>query len=152
MWQGIFLLYLMPLAFQQEDPHLTIRVPETYVQAGDENLVSIEVEVKCGLHIQANELDEDSPLIATTLEVNDDNGITTHKPVFPPTVKFRMQGMDNDWDVYEGMFEIKVPVKVDENLQKGKYLLRAELIYQACDNKMCFFPRTIPVQIPLIVI
>lgn len=152
MWPGIFLLCLMPHAFQQEDPYLTIDVPETYVEAGEENWVRIEVEVKPGLHIQTNTLGEDSPLVATRLEVNDHNGITTHKPSFPATVKFRMPGMDEDWDVYEGSFEIKVPVKADENLLKGKYLIGAELTYQACDNKMCFFPKTIPVQIPVIVI
>ncbi len=154
MWPGGFLLHLMILLFPQaiSSNHLDLEVSETLLKAGGENRIIMKVEIKEGYHIQTNELDENSPLVATTLEIKATKGINIQRPIFPTSVQFSMKGAEENLEVYEGMFEIIIPVSADKNLPKGKMLLEAKLTYQTCNRNKCFFPRSTSIQLPLTII
>jgi len=109
---------------------------------GKKNLIRIEVMVQDGYHIQANKVNDES-LIPARLEFSPHPDFTIDPPVFPRYKLFRLQGTDDDLNVFDGKFEIKVPVKAVKGTAAGKYVLKAAFRYQACDHKSCFFPRTI---------
>jgi DsbC/DsbD-like thiol-disulfide interchange protein len=91
-------------------------------------------------------------LIPTTIKIDDDKNITTGRQEFPPAKKFKLEGTDDFLDVYDGVFEIRIPFKTIGKIPKGKYILNAKLHYQACDNKICLFPKSIEFSIPIKVI
>lgn len=128
-----------------------ITVPEIVVHAGKSTVLKIKIEVKKGYHIQANKVNDDF-LIPTNLEINDYNNIITGMPQFPSPKKFKLEGSDILLDVYDGVFEIKIPTTVEKEIPKGKHILKASLQYQACDNKSCLFPKTIEFSFTLKVI
>ena len=127
---------------------LKIKVPEIVVYAGKSSVIKMEIEIKKGYHIQANKVNDES-LIPTTLEITEDKNITTGRQKFPTAKKFKLEGTDNFLDVYDGVFEIRIPLKTVKKIPKGKYIINAKLYYQACDNRTCLFPKTIRFSIPV---
>lgn len=121
---------------------LKITIPEIIVRAGESSIIKIEVEIKKGYHIQANKVNDDL-LIPTTLEISEEKNITTGRQEFPPAKKFKLEETNIFLDVYDEVFEIKIPVTTTKKIPKGKHTLKAKLRYQACDHKTCLFPKTI---------
>lgn len=121
---------------------LKITVPETVVYVGKNTVIKMEIEIKKGYHIQANKVNEDF-LIPTILEIDEYKNIITGTQLFPPPKKFKLEDTDIFLDVYDGVFEIRIPITVTTEIPKGKHTLKANLQYQACDNKTCLFPKTI---------
>ncbi|MDZ4716145.1 MAG: protein-disulfide reductase DsbD family protein [Cytophagales bacterium] len=119
-----------------------LTVPKICVDQGNSSTIKIGVEVKEGYHIQANQLD-DEYLMPTTLTIKADTNIIIGKQVFPQNKKFRLEGSDDYWNVYDGSFDISILFKTKEIIQKGRYNLAATFHYQACDSKSCLSPRTI---------
>jgi DsbC/DsbD-like thiol-disulfide interchange protein len=71
---------------------------------------------------------------------------------FPPPKKFRLEDTDIFLDVYDGVFEIRIPITVAKEIPRGIHTLKANLQYQACDNKTCLFPKNITFSFTLKVI
>ena len=130
---------------------VTIKVPEIIVGAGKGAVIKMEIEIKKGYHIQANKVNNDF-LIPTILEVNEYKNIIIGIQQFPPAKKFKLEGTDLLLDVYDGVFEIRIPITVATEIPKGKHTLKASLQYQACDNKICLFPKNITFSFSLKVI
>ena len=130
---------------------LKITVAEVVVHAGKSSVIKMEIEIKEGYHIQANKVKDDL-LIPATIEINEDKNITTGRQEFPSAKKFKLEGTDDFLDVFDGVFEIRIPFKTIEKIPKGKYILNAKLHYQACDNRTCLFPKSIGFSIPLKII
>lgn len=119
-----------------------ITVPEIAVHAGERTLIKMKIEIKKGYHIQANKLNDEF-LIPTILEISEYKNIIIGIPQFPRSKKFKLEDTDIFLDVYDGVFEIKIPATVAKEISKGKHTMKANLQYQACDNKTCLFPKTI---------
>ncbi len=128
-----------------------INVPEIVVSAGKNGVIKAEVEIMKGYHIQANKV-KDELLIPSTVKIDEDKNITTGRQEFPPSKKFKLEGTDDFLDVYDGVFEIRIPFETSEKIPKGQYILNAKLQYQACDNKSCLFPKSIEFSIPIKII
>ena len=147
------LLLLLSLSFlsgigQQKTDIVKITVPKIRVSQRYSSTIHISVNVREGFHIQANQLDDEF-LIPTTLSVKANSSIITGNPAFPPSKKFRMEGADDYWKVYDGSFDISIAFKTTEIIQTGEYNLPATLRYQACDSMSCLAPRTIEFLIPI---
>lgn len=119
-----------------------ITVPEIVAHAGESTVLKMKIEIKKGYHIQANKVNDDF-LIPTNLEIIEYKNIITGMQQFPPPKKFKLEDLDILLDVYDGVFEIRIPTTVEKEIPKGKHILKANLQYQACDNKTCLFPKTI---------
>ncbi len=130
---------------------LKITVPEVVVSAGKSSVIKMGIEIKKGYHIQANKVKDDL-LIPTTVEINEDKNMITGRQEFPPSKKFNLEGSDGFLDVYDGVFEIRIPFKTIKKIPKGKYILDAKLHYQACNSRTCLFPKSIGFSIPVKVI
>ena len=128
-----------------------IKVPKIVVGAGKSVVIKIEIEIKEGYHIQANKVNNDF-LIPTILEINEYKNIIIGIQQFPSPKKIKLEGTDIFLDVYDGVSEIRIPITVAKEIPKGKHKLKANLQYQACDNKTCLFPKNITFSFTLKVI
>jgi hypothetical protein len=120
------------------------------VAKGKRIMIPVEVKVKEGYHIQANKVNDES-LIPAKLEITPIPQLIVELPVFPDHKLFRLESTEDDLNVFDGKFEIKVPIKTASGTAAGRYILKAAFRYQACDHKSCFFPRTINIELPVVV-
>jgi hypothetical protein len=145
----IFLLNgLLSTGQRQTDSIVRVTTPEITVHAGATTLININVLIRKGFHIQANKIN-DTFIIPTTLEIASHAMIRTGEPDFPAGSKFKLEGTTDSLLVYDGSFNIAIRCSVSKGIQKKKFVLDAKLNYQACDDKTCFFPKT--VAFPLII-
>jgi hypothetical protein len=139
----ILLLYALPGNGQVvNDSIVKLAAPEVIVNAGKEGLISVLVSVKNGYHIQANKVNNEF-IIPTTLELDTIECIAVKGQSFPSSKRIRLEGSTDYLPVYDGNFKIFIPFKVSGTAKSGEYNLEGRLKYQACDDKTCFFPRSI---------
>jgi hypothetical protein len=138
----LFLSYLYVIHFN-DDEIVRATARKVTTRAGEISRIDISVSVKDGYHIQSNKINNEF-IIPTTVKLNPDNGFKIKKIVFPSSKKFKLEGFDNDLEVYDGNFDIGVTLRTANSIERGIHHLRGELNYQACDSVRCFSPKGVP--------
>ncbi len=123
---------------------------EVVAAPGKKTIAVIEIRVKSGYHIQANKL-TDASLIPVTLKIIQPASFTMSEAVFPHYKLFRLEGTTHSLHVFDNSFVIRLPFQTPVTTKPGRYLIKAQLHYQACDATKCLFPRTLDLEIPVVV-
>lgn len=91
-------------------------------------------------------------LIPTELSFEGSENLKIDSISFPETIKKKFEYTDKPTDVYAETFFIKAEVKVGNKASDGQQLITGNLSYQACSEKSCLAPETIPVEVPVTVV
>ena len=110
--------------------------------AGSALRLALEVAVPEGLHLQSNR-PRDPSLIPTTLTLDPPDGVTITEVVFPPATDFLLEGTTEPLAVFEHEFVIGITAEIAAGAVAGTVTIPARLRYQACDDKVCFRPRSL---------
>ena len=129
---------------------VSISVAETFAVPGTKSFVIIRVMIKEGYHIQANKVNDES-LIPATLRITQNRFFNIGKAIYPPYKLFRLEGTENYLNVFDSVFIIRLPIKTLSITKAGRHLIKAHLHYQACDAKTCLFPKTLDLELPIVV-
>ena len=117
--------------------------------AGSTFRVAVAARLEPGFHVNSNQpLDEG--LIATSLTVEPPDGIILESIAWPESFLFTV-GQD-DLAVFGEEFVIGVSLSLDPELPVGEHVVRGTLRYQACDDRMCYFPTTADVPFTVTVV
>lgn len=113
---------------------------------GKPGLVELDFRVKPGFHINSNH--PNSPyLIPTVLKLDAPTDIAIGKVDYPVGRNLTFPfAPEEKLNVYSGDFAVKVAVHPLHTVMPGKYNVRGQLRYQACDNRACYPPKTLPVR------
>jgi DsbC/DsbD-like thiol-disulfide interchange protein len=126
-------------------------VPTLTIAAGQTAQAELRFRVNPGYHVNSHTPGSDL-LIPTTLQFKPLEKIKAGKIVYPPGQQLALQFSPKDkLDVYSGDIVTRVPVIVAKGAAVGQYSLKAEYQYQACNDNSCFPPKTLPVEITVIV-
>jgi len=101
-----------------------------------------------GYHVQANP-PAAKFLVPTSLRLRTACGVKAGPPVYPAPLSFRLEGADQDLAVWNGRFQVAVPLRVERFAPRGECLLRGTLVYQACDPQRCLAPASLDVVLPI---
>ncbi|MDP2327854.1 MAG: protein-disulfide reductase DsbD family protein [Dehalococcoidia bacterium] len=101
--------------------------------------ILVRFDLDEGLHLYGEPIPDG--YIATTVEVAAPEGIETAATTAPPTHRFRMEGLDETFHVFEGRVEFEVPVWTTVR-EGGPFALDVTVRFQACDDRQCFLPQT----------
>lgn len=127
-----------------ETAHLLIAVtatPETVV-AGKNVTLALDVTPKPKMHVYSPG-QRDYITIALTLEPNP--AVTVGKAKYPAGEKFFMPALHETQLVYARPFRITQDVTLKS--RPGESLsIKGKVRYQACDDKICYLPVTVPVE------
>jgi hypothetical protein len=150
-WQIIFVACFtgIPASVKEKDL-ISVSVSETILKPAKKGFIIIRVKVEKGYHIQADRVKNES-LIPVSLEAASNRFFYIKKALFPPYKSFRLQGTEEDLNVFDSVFIIRLPIKPLANIPKGKYALHARIRYQACNATTCLFPRELDLDLPVIV-
>jgi hypothetical protein len=121
--------------------HVELVSDAVEVRAGEPQTVVLRFRVEDGFHINSH-TPKDELLIPTALRFNTGSVVKVVSQQYPKGSTFRLPlGSGETLDVYQGEFRVSVGVVVP----KGSSTLVGVLKYQACDNAVCFPPKTLPV-------
>jgi len=139
-------LVLVAAAFvSQETAHLTIATsaaPET-LKAGAKIALAVDVTPKPGVHVYAPGQDG---YIAITVKIDPQPAFaTTGKPNYPTPEKFVVPAVNETQLVYNKPFRITQDVTLASKSRSGPLTIKGSIRYQACNDKVCFLPKEIPV-------
>ena len=122
---------------------ITPLVESDAVRAGSPARLALQVQLPEGLHANSNR-PRDATLIAMTLDTSGaPNGVTVREIVWPPSSDLVQQGAAQPLAVFERTFVIGVGVDVEASAASGELTLPVLLRYQACDDKVCYFPQRV---------
>jgi thioredoxin:protein disulfide reductase len=116
------------------------------VAPGETATARLRFTVAPGYHIQAANTPSQF-MIPARLQVRAREGLRAGRPEYPEADMFHLPGMPEDLPVYDGTFEITVPVEAADGVRPGRYVLSGALKYQACDERSCLFPESAPVRL-----
>ncbi len=144
-----FILIPLQLIHSQDTKHLSVNYSlnkNTY--SSDETIkVSLKVSINSPYHINSNK-SNDPDLITTSVSVKSGDfksvGIS-----YPKDKLYKFEFSESEVRVFEGNITIRCKVKPKKELTDGNYTIPLQLYYQACDDKMCFPPKTVDIDIPV---
>jgi hypothetical protein len=142
-------LVLLPLASSlahAAGPSVTlVSAPLATVTRGQGGVVKLRFHISNGYHINSNKPKEEF-LIPTALKLNAPTDIVITKTTYPAGEEKSFDFDPNEkLSVYTGDFTISVGVRPLKDVVHGKYAVHGTLKYQACDNRACYPPKTLPV-------
>jgi hypothetical protein len=134
-----------------ETPHLRVRTSishDSKAPDGTATLV-VEIEPKPKMHVYAPGQPDYIPV---SLDLVTDASYTAAPPQFPAAERFLFEPLNEQQLVYAKPFRIadRVTLAPQARRQKvasaGRLTIAGTLRYQACDDKVCYIPTTVPLQ------
>jgi len=145
----ILLAALVPVAAlaQGSSPTITVVPINTVaVVRGGKARLNIEMRVNKGFHVNSNK-PNDELLLPTVVHLNPPQGIMVVNIQYPEGEQLALPFMGNDTlSVYSGNFAVTAEVRIPKTAALGTLRVHGEVKYQACDNRQCFPPKTVPLE------
>jgi DsbC/DsbD-like thiol-disulfide interchange protein len=129
---------------------VSVRAEDARVTPGATTTARVIVSVAPGYHVQSNPPAKPN-LIPVRLVVEPGEGLAPGAPAYPRGKPYRFAGAGDTLLVYDGHFAVSVPLVAAADAAPGARRLNATLRYQACDDRSCLYPRTVPVAVPVVV-
>ena len=124
-----------------ETAHLTVAVSSAAVTAGGKTTLFLDVTPKPKMHVYSP---GQEGYIAIALTLDADPGVVAAKAKYPAGEKFVMPALNETMLVYAKPFRIAQDVTIKS--AAGAKTIKGSLRYQACDDAICYLPKTIPVE------
>jgi thioredoxin:protein disulfide reductase len=142
----LFLLTcLAAAAFAQttETKHLSVTgsASAEHVHPGQRISLTLDIELKPEMHVYAPSVEGYIP-IAWSMAQSD--AIIAGPVVTPPAKMLHLPAIDETLPVYGGRFKLVRDITI-ANKAKGDVTVAGTLRYQACDDRMCYLPKSVPV-------
>jgi hypothetical protein len=141
-------LTLLPAALAQSPAILTVAQPQKVAAKRNTDVTAkIDVSIAAGYHVNSNAPHEAYliPLRLTWIAAP----LSVETVTFPKARDEKYSFSEEPLSVFTGNFEIATKFKVPADALSGPAILAGKLRYQACNNTMCFPPKTVEVKLPI---
>ena len=137
---------------QTETDHLTVTssASDDILRGGNRLSLVLEFDLKDKMHVYAPGVQGYIPVEWTMEEVE---GITNYPAAYPESEMLHLPAISETVAVYQGGFRVVRDVMVGQSKEiqhllnaQGELLVKGSLRYQACDDKVCYLPKTIPLE------
>ncbi len=132
---------------QGSAPNITVApVPTVVVTRGGHAQLALELRVNRGFHVNSNR-PYDELLMPTTLHLEAPDGVMITNVKYPEGQDLVLPFMGNQkLNVYSGAFVVTAEVRPSRTVAVGTQRVHGSVKFQACDDRQCFPPRTVPVE------
>ncbi len=123
-------------------------MPNIALKKGAKYELPLVFEIKPGYHIMADTGLADN-WVYTQLSIQSGKGYLTDAPRFPAPEDLFLQDDTQPLSIFEEEVEVKIPILPSPQAEMGTYNLQGQLLYQACTDQKCFFPRELKFEVPI---
>ncbi len=142
------MLLFLPLSAQNTKQYLTIgELPKVAGKRSAAVQARIPVTVQMGFHVNSN-APKDEYLIPLKLTWKSTGVLEAGQVVYPKPSLEKYEFAESPLSVYTGAFELVTNFKVAANAPAGPGVAAGQLRYQACNDRACFPPKTIEINLP----
>jgi hypothetical protein len=140
------------LAPSTSEQYISMAPPKKLaVAAGKPAILELDFRVKPGLHVNSN-APKSEFLIPTKMRFMPPTDLMVGKVAYPAGEELALAFSPKDkLSVYSGDFRITAQVSASRSATTGPYTVHCELKYQACNDKACFPPKTLPITFNVVV-
>jgi DsbC/DsbD-like thiol-disulfide interchange protein len=126
-----------------ETAHLSLAASTSTASVARGGKVTLQVDVtpKPKMHVYAP---GQEGYIAITLTLDADAAVTAAKAKYPAGEKFLMPALNETQLVYAKPFRITEDVTMKAGA--GEKKIKGSVRYQACDDQICYLPKTVPLE------
>ena len=124
---------------------------DSVVHAGNRLALVLEVALKPGMHVYAPGVE--GGYIPIEWQMPDSTGWLAHPPSLPASEKLRLPAIQETVPVYQGRFRLTRDLTIGQRQEigplvgpQGELVVEGSLRYQACDDKVCYMPETVPLK------
>jgi thiol:disulfide interchange protein DsbD len=110
--------------------------------------VAVHLSIESGWHVQANP-PSDEMFIATALTLEPTDGLVPGTVRYPEGAKLEAPALGGTLQVFNDGAIFGAEVRVAADASPGKHVLHGSVIYQACDERTCLFPKTVALEFPI---
>jgi Disulphide bond corrector protein DsbC len=107
---------------------------------------AVVAKIAPGYHINDHKPSHDY-LIASELKIDSSPQMVIQDVDYPRGKAVKFEFDDAKLSVYEGTLVVKADLKIAPATQPGEYTLRGKFAYQACNERACFPPTSVPVEL-----
>lgn len=136
-------------AFSQETDHLSIKAfsDKEFYKGNDTVSLALKLNIKEKFHINSYKVD-DPTLIKTTIEfAKGDYALVSS--FFPADKLLKFEFSESKIRVYEGENVIGFKLVSAKTLADGEYPVKIKFNYQACDNAVCYPPKSVDIELKI---
>ncbi len=108
--------------------------------------LTVELTVDPGLHIYGRPIPDG--FVPLSVEVAPAENVTVGEPVWPRPHPFRIEGLGEQFQVYEGTVTLALPVTFTAR-DMGDQTVRVTVRYQACSDADCLMPAAVSLELPV---
>jgi hypothetical protein len=139
-------------ALDVEGKQLTasLRASDSAVAPGQRVALILDIELQPNMHVYAPGVEAYIPI---DWKMEDSATAEVHAPAFPRAEKLYLKAIDETVPAYRSHFRLMRDITIPpENKLKpavdgsGHFTVAGFLRYQACDDRVCYIPQTLPLQ------
>lgn len=144
---SFFILFAVLFSFNpaisQNSDYLKLSIFQDKKTYSNKDTVKIGLQITIREHYHINSYEVNDPtLIQTSVSVNSKE-FKLLNSFFPKDKKLKFEFTENEINVYEGEIFAGISLIQTAPLQNGIYDLPVSFSYQACDDKVCYPPKTL---------
>ena len=113
------------------------------VHTGQRIALTVDISAPPGVHVYAPGV---TGYIAIDLSVADSPSYAAHPAVYPPSNTMRLAAIDETVPVFVGDFRVLREITISKSAVPGELTVEGQLRSQACDEKQCYVPETVPLK------
>ncbi len=149
-WISALLALALPLAAQPPQILVLHEPQKVVVPRQGEAQAVLKLSMRPGYHANSDKPSEDY-LIPLRLTWDAKAPVEAVEILYPKAKLEKFEFTEKPISVVDGDFEIVTRLRRAPSAAPGPAFLAGKLRYQACNDKMCFPPRTIDVKVPLLI-
>ena len=108
--------------------------------------LTVDITIDAGLHVYGQPIPEG--FIPVSIDVAPLEGLVVETPEFPAPALHRLEGLEEDFYIYEGALTVTIPLTFSQVVADTTISLSVG--YQACsDAAGCFMPQKIQLRLPV---
>src|SRR5688572_6013725 len=117
------------------------------VTPGTKVLLAVDVRPKKGMHVYA----PGTKYRPVAIAIDPHPALTVNNTVYPPPVSYLFKPLNENVLVYERPFRLTMDMTVGGTptqqaalTAESRLIVKGQLTYQACDDKVCYLPAAVP--------